>query len=125
MTRDLRGMYSEDYLKYYGRTKRVSWKFQSEVRYAIQAIPRKIFVGRDRGREFMAFKEWIINDMGTNIDYVHVDYEFPFMERANIVLGPSTTAAHRDELTEYLRIAVPNFSGTISRSSSAIRERTC
>jgi hypothetical protein len=124
MFKNIRGMFSDDYLKSYGLLKSKEWEFQAEVRYAIQAIPMPLRNTKFQERHFIFFEEWIFNDLGTNIDFIDVDYQFAHMERADITLGPSTTNTHMDQIIAYLESNMPNYRGNISRCEARIRSRS-
>ena len=48
-------------------------------------------------------------------------YDKNFLLSAGIMLGPSTSKEHENELREYLNEKLPGFDGNVSRSGAFIR----
>lgn len=121
MFKNLYGMVTEDYAQIYGLSKSKHWEFQKEVRFIIQAAPLSQIKPRSDVSLITSCKEVIINNDPTDIKYIDMFYELSAMLTGEIMLGPSTTKENEQELRDYLKDKLPDFSGAICRSNVYIR----
>jgi hypothetical protein len=122
VTRSLRGIFNDDYIKNIGLLKRNGWQFQEEVRFILQAVPQKyIRTVRRECSEYQAFAEVIINNDASDIEYIDLPFDEDWLSDTNLMLGPSTTPDHEIELRKYVNRMVPGYRGEITRSKHWIK----
>jgi hypothetical protein len=123
MYKDVRGLMTQGYIEDYALTKNERWEFQEEVRFVLQAVPIKQLRPRRGSSLYNTCQEVIINNDPTDIQFIDMAYDKICLMSAGIMLGPSTTTEHENELREYLSTHLPEYHGEISRSGAFIRER--
>lgn len=124
MVQNLRGFFDETYISSYGLTKSLSWKFQQEIRFIVQAVPKSQVLRRRDALLYTCCQEVMDNALPTNINFIDMEYDVSKMQTAEIMLGPSTSEDDEKELKKFLGENMPNFSGEISRSKVYIRPKT-
>lgn len=121
MLKNMRGMFSHDYVERYGLTKSTHWSFQEEIRFIVKAVPISQIKRRYGSSLYIACHESIINNAPTDIKFIDMNYDKKYLLSADIMLGPSTTNNDKHALAMYLKEKIPEFNGTISRSGVFIR----
>jgi len=121
MYRSMRGLLAHEYIENYGISKSLQWEFQNEVRFILQAVPLSQLRPRKGVPLFKICQEVIINNDPTDICSIDMLYDLNFLLRADLMLGPSTSKEHEQELMQYLTYKLPGFCGKIHRSSAYIR----
>lgn len=123
MFENYRGILTKDYIESYGLTKSTFWQFQEEVRFIVQAVPVSRIRPRPNTPIYTICQDSIINNDHTDIKFIDIQYDMELMLTAEIMLGPSTTKEHINEIEEYINNNLPRFKGTLSRSQVYIRSK--
>ncbi len=123
IVQDYRGCFDEGYISSYGLTKSLYWKFQQEVRFIVQGVPKSQVVRRRGALLYTCCQEVMDNSLSTNINFIDMEYDVSKMLAAEIMLGPSTSGDDEKELKKFLDEKMPNFSGEISRSKVYTRPK--
>ncbi|MCS6177761.1 hypothetical protein [Shewanella baltica] len=121
MLQDLRGIFDTSYISSYGLTKSLHWKFQDEIRFIVQAVPKLQVKKRTDAILYTCCQEVMDNACPTDIAFIDMKYDITKMLTAEIMLGPSTIEKDEKELKSFLDEKLPSFSGKISRSEVFIR----
>lgn len=123
MTKNVRGMFSNDFVESFGTTKRSIWDFQNECRFLIQATPIAYTNRRPSETPYTNHLESIWNKMKTDIENIDMLYDVNKLRTANFMLGPSTTPDDFEILKNYILAQVPEFNGKFTRSAARIRRK--
>ncbi|WP_159876107.1 hypothetical protein [Aquitalea denitrificans] len=123
MTKNVRGMFSDDFIESFGTTKRSVWDFQNECRFLIQATPIAYANRRPSETPYTNHLESIWNKMKTDIENIDMLYDVNKLRTANFMLGPSTTPDDFEILKNYILAQVPEFNGEFTRSAALIRRK--
>jgi hypothetical protein len=118
ITMNPRGYISSDFREKFALLKRTEWYFQEEIRFILQALPKRV-VKKDC---FLSFMEGILNNIQTDVECIDICFDAHWLEEFDIMLSPRANSEHKEVLDNYIKTNIPNFHGNITENKVKIRE---
>jgi hypothetical protein len=118
ITTSPRGYISSDFIQKFGLVKIKEWKFQEELRFILQALPKRV-VKKDC---FISFIEATLNNPETKIPYIDICFDAHWVKEFDVMLSPRANSEHKKILETYIETNIPSFCGNVTENKVKIRE---